>query len=257
MEVSAVVPLTSAQLRRSSLADQVRERIARDYILNDAVAAGELLPSEKELCTRYGVSRVTLRAGLRSLQEAGLIAVRHGVGSVVLERSRTLTHGLDLLASLESFAKQAGQRIGTDQLEWEERLADREFADRLQVREGHRVLSVRRVKTLGGERVGWIVDYVPEGILPFAIVRQEFAGSILDVLLAHDEVGVKYEDTNIQPVKLPRDIARRLDVNEGIAAMYMDGTTWTAHGTVADFAETWLLPEHFCFSIRRRRQVGT
>jgi len=255
---AAAVSLASvSRVRRRSLTDEVRERIAQDFILNDAVQPGQLLPSETELSARYGVSRVTLRAGLRSLQEAGLIAVRHGVGSVVLARSRSLTHGLDSLASLESFATQAGQKIGTDQLEWEERLADRNLADRLQVREGHRVLAVRRVKTLGGERVGWIADYVPEGILPFDVVRDEFAGSILDVLLAHEEVGVEYEDTNIQPVNLPRDIARRLAVNGGVAAMYMDGVTWTARGLVAEFAQTWLLPEHFSFSIRRRRLVGT
>jgi DNA-binding GntR family transcriptional regulator len=239
-------------LRRRSLTDEVRERIAQDFILNDAVPPGELLPSETELSGRYGVSRVTLRAGLRSLQEAGLIAVRHGVGSVVLERSRALTQGLDLLASLETFAKDSGQEIGTDQLEWEESPADRELARRLRVRHGHPVISVRRVKTLGGVPAAWIADHVPEGVLPFDVIRAEFRGSILDVLLAHDEIGVEYEDTNIQSVNLPRDIARKLRAEEGVAATYMDGVTWTARGTVAEYEESWLLPEHFCFSIRRR-----
>lgn len=244
------------RLRRRSLSDEVRERIAHDFILNDLVVPGELLPSETELSARYGVSRVTLRAGLRSLQQAGLISVRHGVGSVVLARSRALTHGLDSLASLESFAKEAGQEMGTAELEWEEMPAVGELAARLQVRDGHPLLSVRRVKTLDGVRVGWIADYVPQGVVPFEVIRQEFHGSILDVLLAHDEVGVEYEDSNIQPVNLPREIAQRLEVKEGLAAMYVEGVTFTAGGNVAEYAESWLLPEHFCFSVRRRRQVG-
>jgi DNA-binding GntR family transcriptional regulator len=244
------------RLRRRSLTDEVQEQIAHDFILNDLIAPGELLPSETELSARYGVSRVTLRAGLRSLQEAGLIAIRHGVGSVVLERSRAVTHGLDSLASLESYAKLAGQEIGTDQLEWDETPADGELAERLHIRDGHPVLSVRRVKTLGGVPVAWIVDYVPDGVLPFEVLRNEFRGSVLDVLLAHDEVGVEYEDTNIQPVNLSRELARRLGVKEGIAALYTDGVVWTANGKVGQLAESWLLPEHFTFSIRRRRQVG-
>jgi len=97
---------------------------------------------------------------------------------------------------------------------------------------------------------------VPDGVLPFEVIRQEFGGSILDVLLAHEEVGVEYEDSNIQPVNLPREIATRLEVEEGLAAMYVDGLTFTARGSVVEYAESWLLPEHFCFSIRRRRQVG-
>jgi DNA-binding GntR family transcriptional regulator len=244
------------RLRRRSLSDEVRERIAQDLILNDAVSPGELLPSETELSARYGVSRVTLRAGLRSLQQAGLIAVRHGVGSVVLARSRALTHGLDSLASLESFAKEAGHELGTEELEWEELPAAGELAARLQVRDGHPLLSVRRVKTLDGIRVAWIADYVPAGVLPFEVIRRDFGGSILDVLLAHDETGVEYEDSNIQPVNLPRDVAARLKVEEGLAAMYLDGVTFTARGSVVEYAQSWLLPDHFCFSIRRRRQLG-
>jgi DNA-binding GntR family transcriptional regulator len=258
MEASAFanVPAPTRRPRRRALTDEVRELIAHEFILSGAVAPGDLLPSEKELSARYGVSRVTLRQSMRSLQDAGLIAVRHGVGSVVLERSRAVTHGLDSLSSLETFAREAGQTIGTDQLEIEELRADAELAARLNVAEGHAVLAVRRVKTLDGQPVGWIADYVPAGVLPFDVVRREFDGSILDVLLAHDDIGVEYEDTNITPVNLPRDVARRLGVKAGVAAMYMDGVTWTDRGTVAEFAETWLLPEHFCFSVRRRRSLS-
>ncbi len=258
MEASAFakVPAPPRRPRRRALTDEVRELIAHEFILSGAVAAGDLLPSEKELSARYGVSRVTLRQSMRSLQDAGLIAVRHGVGSVVLERSRAVTHGLDSLSSLETFAREAGQTIGTDQLEIEELRADERLASILNISEGHGVLAVRRVKTLDGKPVGWIADYVPEGVLPFDVVRREFDGSILDVLLAHEDLGVEYEDTNITPVSLPRDVARRLGAKPGLAAMYMDGVTWTDRGTVAEFAETWLLPEHFCFSVRRRRSLS-
>lgn len=252
---SAALPAPAPRLRRRSLTDEVGERIAAEYILSEAVSPGALLPSEKELSARYGVSRVTLRAGLRSLQDAGLIAVRHGVGSVVLARSRALTHGLDSLASLESMANVAGQKIGTDQLHWSHDRADRKLATRLGGNEGDLVVCVRRAKTLGGQRVAWLEDYVPAGLLALEVMRREFAGSILDVLLAHDEIAVEYEDTNLQPVKLSRELARRLGVAAGTAAMHMEGTTWTADGVVAEVSDAWLLPEHFTFSIRRRRGV--
>src|SRR5215210_4982500 len=76
----------TAEIRpRPPLADQVRDRIVDDYLSGaDALPAGARLPGEVALSRRYGVSRVTLRAALRSLQEAGLIAVRHGSGVTVL-----------------------------------------------------------------------------------------------------------------------------------------------------------------------------
>jgi DNA-binding FadR family transcriptional regulator len=52
--------------RRRALVDEVRDLIAADFIFNGAVTAGQPLPSEAQLADRYGVSRVTLRAGMRS-----------------------------------------------------------------------------------------------------------------------------------------------------------------------------------------------
>jgi DNA-binding GntR family transcriptional regulator len=251
---SAAVSSPAARIRRRGLADEVRGRVEREFILNGEISPGELLPSEVELSTRYGVSRVTLRSALRSLHELGLIAIRHGVGSVVLPRSRALTHGLDSLASLESYAKQAGQEIGTRDVEWKEHALGDALAARLQCAPERRVLSVSRVKTLGGERVAFVVDHLLEGTVPFDVVRADFAGSVLDVLMARRDVELAYEDTTVQPVNLPRGLAGRLGVRAGTAVMHLEGVAYSVRGAAIEVAEAWLLPEHFTFSVRRRRQ---
>lgn len=44
---------------------------------------GELIPSESELCERYGVSRVSVRSAIQRLKGVGLITTRRGKGSYV------------------------------------------------------------------------------------------------------------------------------------------------------------------------------
>lgn len=44
---------------------------------------GDKLPSEKQLCELYGVSRVTMREALKQLSELGFIETRQGLGSIV------------------------------------------------------------------------------------------------------------------------------------------------------------------------------
>lgn len=60
----------------------VEEHIEKD-ISNGRWAIFERLPSERELCEEYGVSRVTLRAALQRLSGRGILEMRRGSGSYV------------------------------------------------------------------------------------------------------------------------------------------------------------------------------
>lgn len=241
---------------RKPLVDEIRDLIANDLIFSGTVAAGQRLPSEKDLADRYGASRVTVRASVRSLQDAGLVNVRNGVGAVVMPPRRTLTHGFDRLVSLETFGSEAGKHVGSTDERWEERAADEQAAQRLGVAVGDPVLSVERLKTVDGTPVGWFIDTVAASVVPFGLLRAEFEGSVLDVLLRHPELGVAYEDADFEPVNLCDDIARRLGVPRGTAALQVDAVTVSGRGVVLEWARFWLLSEHLRFSVRRRPQIG-
>lgn len=242
--------------RRRALVDEVRDLIASEFILNGAVATGELLPSEKELAERYGVSRVTLRAGMRSLQEAGLIVSRHGVGWLVVGSPSRLMQGLDQLSSLETFAHEAGRELATTALTSEVVSADETLARTIEIPLDHRVLVIRRVKTLDSDPVAWLIDFVPEGVLPFETLIREFTGSVLDILLGHPEVGLEYSDTEIQPVNLDAEKAKRLGVARGTAALFTDSIARSSDDRIIEWAQGWLLPDQLRFRVRRRRQIG-
>ncbi len=84
-------------VKRKSLSDQVFEQL-RDGILDRTYPPGERLPSERELCEQLGVNRSSVREAIKRLEQAGLIRVRHGGGSTVLD---FMVHGgFDLLREL-------------------------------------------------------------------------------------------------------------------------------------------------------------
>src|SRR3954470_3194386 len=65
-------PITVARAS-SAIADQIRAAI-----VGGKLTAGERLSPERELAEQFGVSRVTVRDALRSLEAMGLIEVRVG-----------------------------------------------------------------------------------------------------------------------------------------------------------------------------------
>ena len=76
--------MTLHTLPRKSLADIVAGRMAK-AILDKHFVPGAQLPSERELCEQFGVSRSTLREALRVLEDAELIQGRQGAGWFVNE----------------------------------------------------------------------------------------------------------------------------------------------------------------------------
>lgn len=250
---AAVLPPPRRRNRRL-LSDEIRDEIVQEFILNGAVAPGGRLPTEAELCARYQVSRITVRAALRSLQQSGFITVRQGRGSTVLPRAETIPSGLDQLCSFETFASVQGQEVDTVDLEIEEVVLSEKEAARLAVAAGTRAVVVRRVKRYDGQRVGWIVDYVPEEVLAPQQLIDEFDGSVLDVLLAHPELEVDYSDCDLDAMTLNAELASRLGTPVGSPVLYLDELTRTRQGRIVNWSQAWLLPRYFRFFIRRRRQ---
>lgn len=58
-------------------ADTIAEKLASD-VRQGALAPGEMFPSERDLCDRFGVGRNTVRTALTNLQAMGLVEQEHG-----------------------------------------------------------------------------------------------------------------------------------------------------------------------------------
>jgi len=84
-------------VKRLPLSEQIFQQL-RDEILNRTYPPGHRLPAERELCRMMEVTRGPMREALKRLEQAGLVEVRQGDGTIVLDYE---THGgMELLPSL-------------------------------------------------------------------------------------------------------------------------------------------------------------
>jgi molybdopterin/thiamine biosynthesis adenylyltransferase/DNA-binding transcriptional regulator YhcF (GntR family) len=85
------------QIDHLTLAEQVAGRLAAS-ILDGGLQVGEQLPAERDLMTRFGVSRATLREALRILAEHELLEARPGVGWFVRQPGKRALTAVTVLA---------------------------------------------------------------------------------------------------------------------------------------------------------------
>lgn len=112
-------------IQRRKLSDEVRERLLAE-IAGGNLSPGQVLPSERELMSSYGVGRPAVREAMQALQSMGLVIVRHGerprvaepqldrlYDQLALTMHHVLTHGTGMLDQLkEARAMLESQMVG-------------------------------------------------------------------------------------------------------------------------------------------------
>jgi GntR family transcriptional regulator, transcriptional repressor for pyruvate dehydrogenase complex len=98
-----MAPLTPSSPDRSDSAAAVVAHV-RDLIDRGTLGPGGRLPAERDLAQRIGVSRPTVRAGLRTLAALGVVRSRRGSGTYIPPGPPTLgAEALSFLAALHKF----------------------------------------------------------------------------------------------------------------------------------------------------------
>ena len=79
----------------------------RGLIERGELRPGDRLPAERDLAVQIGVSRPTVRAGLRALSAMGVVRSRHGSGTYIPDGPPTLgSEPLSFLAALHGFTRE-------------------------------------------------------------------------------------------------------------------------------------------------------
>ena len=118
------------QLGRRKAYEQVADQI-RERIFSATVKTGERLPTERDLATQFGVSRVVVREAIRALELGGLLLVKKGakggifvaedpqrpisdsIGNLLARGEARLGDLFEVRRLIEPYAAERVARIGT------------------------------------------------------------------------------------------------------------------------------------------------
>jgi GntR family transcriptional regulator len=204
------------------------ERALAEAIDAGRFRAGDRLPAERELAVQTGVSRMTLRHALASLERRGLVERRVGRdgGTFVTEPKLELA-GLSALSDqLRARGLEAGARV----LSAEERHAT--AAERTL---GPRVYELVRVRLADGEPVALERTVLAARVYP-RLLEHPLDGSLYELIRAHyADVPVRSVE-RLEPALASPEDAAALGVDAGAPVMSVERTAYDARGRAVEIS---------------------
>jgi DNA-binding GntR family transcriptional regulator len=95
----------------------VAQALMRD-IERGTFKVGDMLPTELDICGKFGVSRYTAREAIRRLTEAGLVTRRAGVGTTVMARTVSARYTASVSDLTELFVYNSEARLTVLAEDW-------------------------------------------------------------------------------------------------------------------------------------------
>ncbi|MFL7813446.1 MAG: GntR family transcriptional regulator [Anaerolineales bacterium] len=214
--------------------------------------SGQRLPSEPKLAVELGVSRASLREAMRTFETRGLLQRKQGVGTFVIHPESVFETGLENLNSLETIAAQLGLEVSMGKMEISRQVINQELAEILELPEGQEILTVSRVILAQERPVAYLEDNLPIDVITESEVRQNFTGSVLDMLIRRDDIPLASSKCQISALGATSEIASALDIQRHDPLLVFSSLLYSTRGRIIDSSFSYFLPGYFHFHIVRR-----
>lgn len=222
---------------------QVAHRIL-EQVVGGQLQSGARLPSERVLCGRLGVSRVTLRRALTLLVDEGVVESAQGRGWFVT--TGVLGEPPNALRSFTQTARIRGLSPSARVLLAQRRAATLDEAERMGVAPGSQLFELQRVRCLNGIPVAWDRALVPLALVP-DIEGVDFTAASLYGELDRAGVSPVRGDYAMQAQAADERTAELLGLPVGAAVLKTDHTAFTATGRVVDVGSTTYRGDRYRF----------
>ncbi|MEI9889177.1 MAG: GntR family transcriptional regulator [Rhizomicrobium sp.] len=225
----------------------------KQQIESGRVAVGSHLPSEGDLSRQYSVSRHTVRAALRQLQEDGLVAPRKGSGTTVIGLSAAQPY-VHEVASIEQLIEYA---VGTHYEAGNSKLirANKVLAKRLDCAVGHKWMRIEALRFAPDQRapICWMEVYVHADYADVARVIGRQPGPIYAwIEKLHGETITDIEQV-LSAREVPAAPAKKLGIKPGEMGIEVRRTYRTKSGKVVEIAFNLHPAERFRHAMTLRR----
>ncbi|MFC7754412.1 GntR family transcriptional regulator [Tsukamurella soli] len=193
-------------------------RVILEARCRDDLAPGDMLPSERQLCLDYGVSRITVREALGQMVSDGHLVRIRGKGTFVAERhARSRLH----LASFHEDMRRLGRNPTTVVLQTELRVPTPSTTAALALRANEKAYHVKRLRLADGNPISIDDAWYTAALVP-NLDRYDLSQSIYQLLKVRYHRPIDHAEQTISAEAADKDKSTLLRVPKGAPLLAFD-----------------------------------
>lgn len=221
---------SSAEPSHARIASWLLARVGGGKIRTD-----DRLPPEEELAASLGVSRMTLRQALGSLETQGWIERRRGRSGGNFIREPRIEVDLTGLPGFTEQMRRAHVRAGARVVRAGMVEATVEVAAALELGHDRDVIEVVRVRSARRQPLALEETYLPARLFP-GLLDRRLTGSLYGMMRSHYDLAPHHAQEWLEPEIASAEHAAMLGVVPGSALMLVTRRAATAAGVPVEFA---------------------
>lgn len=208
---------------------QLRELLRTD-IETGRWKVGERLPSERELCEAFNLSRTTVREAIDALVNEGLLRREKGRGTFVAE-PKILEGLLQSPTGFTDSMREQGYKVETKVLRMEVVPARPSVALELRIMVDEQVIRCDRLRFILGEPILLVTSYVPYKLCPQLINEDLTRNSLYHLLQDKYNLKIARARRFMEAVAAYEVEAKLLNIKPGAPLMMIESTSYLDDGT--------------------------
>jgi GntR family transcriptional regulator len=216
---------------------------------------GTRLPNEEELVKQHGVSRTTVRQTIQNLVRRGLVEIRRGKGTFVLQPKITqeLTQLSGFVEDMQSLGRHASARVlGKATVP-----ASESVARHLAIPAGTPVIRIQRVRLADHSPLSFDETWLPREIGERIIENDLETEPIFSLLEQKYETPLLEAEYRLEAVSADAAVARALGIAAGSPIFLIERTSYTTGHQPIDYEKLYYRGDQVRFVTRLARQPQT
>ncbi len=224
-----------------------------ENISNGTWSEGYQIPSERELCNEYSVSRITVREVVNRLVQEGYLIRKQGKGTFVTlpKFEQQLTSYFSLSQEIEKKGLQSEFKV-LDLAKEKPSLAIREI---FKLSNSDMVYVIERYRLIGKETFAWEKSIVPEELLKGVTKEEIINNGLYPTIYKYSRISPEEAEEEIQAENCPDHIAEIMNLEKNAAVMHVTQFTRSKDRYIV-FCESYVRGERYQYKhVIKKRQV--